>query len=253
MLLKLLATNYNEPMLINIAIVEDERADIEKIEDFLHHFSRENNVKFNIIVFNDGSNFIKEFTIDKFHLVLMDIEMPLLDGISASKKLREIDKDVVLIFITNLAQYAIKGYEVDALDFAIKPLSYHDFVLKLKKGLRHIKKEKFLYLKDADKTIINISINDVTYIEVDRHYLIIHLIDNTSIRNRGSMKEMNNELKNFGFSLSNSGYLVNLKYVERIDCDSVIVASNRLLISRRKRNLLIKAFNNYIIGETNND
>ncbi|MDD4532145.1 MAG: LytTR family DNA-binding domain-containing protein [Bacilli bacterium] len=239
-------------MEINIAIVEDENDEIIKLKSFLEKFSNENSISFAINVYSDGQKFIQNFKNDQYHIILMDIELPGLDGFNASKKLREIDKDVVLIFITNLAQYAIKGYEVDALDFALKPLNYNDFELKLKKGMRHIKREKYLYLKGTDNAIINISVNDIVFIETDHHYLIIHLADESTIRTRKSMKEMTSELKNYSFSLSNSGYLVNLRYVERIDNDSVLVGSHQLLISRRKRNDLIRDFNNYLIGETRN-
>ena len=65
----------------------------------------------------------------------MDIEMPDLDGLAASQKLREIDRSVILIFITNLAQFAVRGYEVDALDFVVKPVTYYVLALKLKRAI----------------------------------------------------------------------------------------------------------------------
>ena len=61
--------------------------------------------------------------------------MPYIDGMKTSRKLREVDQNVALIFITNLMQYAIKGYEVNALDFMLKPVKYYDFEMKMNKAI----------------------------------------------------------------------------------------------------------------------
>lgn len=66
----------------------------------------------------------------------MDIAMPQMNGLETAKRLRAVDKNVCLIFITTLAQYAIKGYEVDALDFLIKPVRFDLFSIKLEKQLK---------------------------------------------------------------------------------------------------------------------
>ena len=60
----------------------------------------------------------------QFDIILMDIEMRFMDGMSAAEEIRQMDKDVVIIFITNMPQYAIRGYAVEALDYMLKPVSY---------------------------------------------------------------------------------------------------------------------------------
>ena len=69
----------------------------------------------------------------------MDIEMPHLNGMEAAQKIRELDKEVVIVFITNMAQYAIKGYEVDALDFILKPLNYYTFSMRFTRAVGRVK------------------------------------------------------------------------------------------------------------------
>ena len=66
-----------------------------------------------------------------FDIIFLDIEMPTLGGMPTAERIRQVDPDVVLVFVTNMAQYAIRGYEVDALDFVLKPVSYYQFSTKL--------------------------------------------------------------------------------------------------------------------------
>lgn len=74
----------------------------------------------------------------------MDIELGTnhLNGMEVSKKLREIDNDVLLIFVTNMAQFAIEGYSVDALDFVVKPILYEPFKMKMEKTFKVLLQEK---------------------------------------------------------------------------------------------------------------
>ena len=123
---------------IKVAIVEDEATVQELLKGYFTEFQKTSEETFSLSVFNNGEAFLDKFK-PVYDMVLMDIEMPGINGMETAERLRKIDKNVVLIFVTNLAQYALKGYEVDAIDFAVKPLSFEDFALKIKKGLRYIK------------------------------------------------------------------------------------------------------------------
>ena len=72
----------------------------------------------------------------------MDVEMKFMDGMSAAEEIRKIDTEVVIIFITNMAQYAIRGYAVDALDYVLKPVSYFAFSQRLNRAISRMKKRE---------------------------------------------------------------------------------------------------------------
>lgn len=158
------------------------------------------------------------------------------------------DSRVVLIFITNMAQYAINGYEVEAIDFVIKPVSYFDFALKIKKAMRYIARnqDKKLTL-NTQEGIVHLYVSDICYIEVIRHYLIYHTI-NGDYTVRGVMKEIEENLKNYHFVRSNHCYLVNLKYVESVNGNILKVSGYDLQISRNKKSEFLMKFTRYVGG-----
>lgn len=139
--------------MIKIAVVEDELEMSNILVKFINKFFEENELYVKATVFNNALKFLDAYNFN-FDLVFMDINMPSLDGINASKKLREIDSEVMLIFVTSLAQYAIKGYEVNAFDFIVKPISYYNFALKLTRAIDNLSKDDTKIIVINSKTSI---------------------------------------------------------------------------------------------------
>ena len=94
----------------------------------------ENGVSIELNIFTDGKQIVFDYE-PVYDIILMDIEMPGLDGMSAAEKIRETDRDVIIIFITNMAQYAIKGYQVRARSYILKPVNYYSFEMELKEAI----------------------------------------------------------------------------------------------------------------------
>ena len=105
------------------------------LQDYILRYSEEKQEPLAVECFENGLNFISDYKAS-CDIALMDIEMPHMNGLDTARKLREFDSQIPLIFITNMAQYAINGYEVQALDFMVKPIEYFNFSLKLDKAIR---------------------------------------------------------------------------------------------------------------------
>lgn len=232
---------------MKLAVVDDEKRATDLLCSYIKRFEEESRMDISVIVFHNPSDFLSGYSMD-YDLVLMDIEMPGLNGIETAKELRRMDGSVVLMFITNMPQYAINGYEVEAVDFVIKPISYADFVLKIQKALRYISRNQDRKLTLATTAgAVKLNVSDIYYIEVIRHYLVYHTVSG-SYTARGVMKETQGALLEYHFVRSNHCYLVNLKYVESVSGNTVKVAGDELLISRNKKTEFWMEFTRYVGG-----
>ena len=225
---------------MRVAIAEDDEASCKLLQAYLKTYSEKTGVVFEIDCFPDGMKLVNAYK-PVYDLLLLDIEMPLLDGMSAARRIRKLDQNVFIIFITNMAKYAINGYEVNALDYVLKPVNYFAFSMKLDKVAMAVQRqEKKNLMVDTEEGIMKIPEMDITYIEVINHRLLIHTLEQT-YRAKGSLSEIEHSLSEYHFVRCNKGYLVNLRHINLIKTDTVVVAGEELIISRRKRNEFMQA------------
>ena len=234
--------------MIRIAIVEDNARDLEQLQSFLAQYRQEHGEGFHVSAFRDPAKFLAEYRSD-YDLVFMDIELSPFNGIEVSRRLREMDSVVTLVFITNMEQFAIHGYEVDALDFVVKPINYYRFSSMMAKALRHIarRSEKELVVRSASR-ITRLRISQIYYVEVRDHLLIFHGSQG-DLDAWGKLSDVEQELEGYDFVRCSSSYLVNLRHVVGVDGDAVVVAGDRLPISQRRRKAFYNSVTAYLSGK----
>lgn len=125
--------------MIRVAIVEDEASYMKQFQKYLAQYAKESGEEFDIVTFTDGDEIAGGYK-SVYDIILMDVQMRFMDGMSAAEEIRKVDPEVVIIFITNMSQYAIRGYAVDALDYVLKPVSYFAFSQRLDRAIARMKK-----------------------------------------------------------------------------------------------------------------
>lgn len=231
--------------MVRIALVEDDAAYRRELMEYLKKYEQESSEKFQIITFGDGDEIVEGYKA-VYDIILMDIEMTFMDGMTAAERIRELDSEVVIIFITNMSQYVMKGYTVDALDYVLKPVSYYAFSQRIDRALARMKRRagKFVNLS-VRGGFRKLDASKITYIEVRNHDLVYHT-QGEDFSAKGSLSEVEEELKNHHFFRCNKCYLVNLEYVDTVQNNDVLVGGVWIQVSRPKRKALMDALNDYM-------
>lgn len=228
--------------MIRVAIVEDEINNAQWLQKCLMRYGTEHAMSFQVRHFSDGQEFYLQYKSD-FDIIFFDVCMPKMDGFEAARKIRNIDSVTVILFLTNMAQYAIKGYEVDALDYLVKPLQYEILCLKLDKALRALgrQQKKTMMIANRDK-VQRVETARIHFVETFDHELRYHTEDGIfSQTGNTSLRELEQELADVSFVSCNRCYLVNLQYVDRIEGEHVWVSGQQLKISRSRKKEFMQA------------
>ena len=209
--------------MIKIAIVEDEAMYAKQLEEFLHQYEKENGEAFDITIYSDGDQIVNKYQ-SQYDIILME---------------------VVIIFITNMAQYAIRGYAVDALDYVLKPVSYFAFSQRLSRAIGRMKKrETKMIMVSMKGGTVRINIANIYYIESQGHTLILHTILG-DYETTGTMKEMEEKLADMNFCRGNKGYLINLAHVDGITDGCAMVKGEQLVLSRARKKEFMEELTKY--------
>lgn len=231
----------------HIAIVEDEESFARQLQAYLKQYEEENDIRFKISVFFDGAEILENYQ-PLYDIILLDIEMPKVNGMKAAEEIRAQDADVTLMFITNMANYAIRGYEVGALDFVMKPINYYTFSMRMTRVLKRTKQkalqEILLTLSDGVKKL---NVQQIYYVEVQNRMLYYHTDEGVFVM-RGTMQSVEEMLSSYAFAKCNHWYIVNLKHVSEVRKMTAVVAGHELEISRRNRAAFLKALTDYVGG-----
>lgn len=128
-------------MKLKVCIVEDEEKASYELISLLNRYQKEKEIEIETFKYSLPIQFLEEYK-GGYDILFFDIEMPQMDGMKLAEKLRNIDKDTTLIFVTNLSQYAIRGYDYQAYSFIVKPVKYELLETKLDLLIPVLKRKK---------------------------------------------------------------------------------------------------------------
>ncbi|MCR4731524.1 MAG: LytTR family DNA-binding domain-containing protein [Saccharofermentans sp.] len=230
---------------MRIAICDDEERYRIELKTILNKLLI--NTDLNIDTFDDGNILADAFAASPYDLVFLDIEMPALDGITLAKKIRSRSENVFIVFLTSHIEYALEGYEVNALRYLTKPVD----IEKLKEVIRYVQEKqgssRQIIIKEDGEEIL-IDINDVIYMEsMNQNVRIVtaggeHVI-------RYNISDFEDQLKNDGFFRIHRGYLISLSKVRKLSGNDVILDGGETLpVSRSNVKPLKEALYTYVEG-----
>ena len=230
---------------MRIAICDDEEIYRIELKSCLNKLLIDTD--YDINTFSDGRILLNRFEECPFDIVFLDIEMPEIDGITLARKLRAASDSVFIVFLTSHIEYALEGYEVNALRYLTKPADPN----KVKEIIRYVQDKQNnahqIIIKSEGEDIL-IDINNIIYMEsMDKNVRIV--TSKEEYITRYNLSDYEEQLKNFGFFRIHRGYLISLNKVKRIVKNDVVMDNEITLpISRNNVKTLKDTLYAYVEG-----
>lgn len=230
---------------VKVGVVDDSRESREQLRTFIAQFARENGESIETVTADDGIHFVSDYQGD-CDVLFLDIEMPMMDGITTAKRIREVDTTVSIVFLTNFSQYAINGYEVNAIDYVMKPITYFVFCQKLKKALAFSRRNQTgEIVVRGEQSVVRLPFSQICFIESERNYIVYHTML-SSYRERSTMRALLPRFEKASFALCNPGVLVNLAHVRKVVGSNVFVDGGQLQLSRSRKKEFMEKYIDYL-------
>ncbi len=200
-------------MNVKICICDDSSEERASLNALVQEWSQQSGADVSVSEFPDAEAFLFEYEDLKPDVVLLDIEMPGMNGVELAKRLREGNKLIQIIFITGFSEYIAEGYEVAALHYLLKPVSREKLFSTLNRALEKQESDgRKIVLENSVETVL-LPINEIRYIEVNKNYITVYAEGSYTVKR--TLKEIETELDERFLRVGRS-YIVNMLFISRV-------------------------------------
>lgn len=231
---------------MRIAVCDDEQKFRDDIRDHIDKLYSSLDVI--VDAYEDGRRLLDRFRESPYDIVFLDIEMPLMDGITVAKSLRSLSRDVYIVFLTGHVEYAVEGYEVNALRYLTKPVKED----KLLEVLRYVDERKLeqgsvRIRTDGEDLILDVS--RIICLEAQNQYINICTADGDYLV-RYNISDFEEELKRYNFFRVHRSYIVALSKVRKVGKAECTLDGDRVIpVSRPNMKTFKEALQRYLEKE----
>lgn len=232
---------------MNIAFCDDEQSQLNITEAYTNEWAQENNIKVNIKKFRSAEAFLFEWSsLENFNMLFLDIQMGGMSGIELAKQIRQIDDQIIIVFITGIKDYVFEGYDVKALRYLIKPIKKEAYKACLDEAFEEIqKRNREMLLIPLEGQLRKVAYQDIYYFEVFSHYMEVHTKYGL-FKYKKKIGELESELPSTQFIRCHRSCIVNLLYISSIEKKLLKLDNEDVLpVSSDRRKLLHDSFVKY--------
>lgn len=214
-------------MAYRVAIIDDSRTDAEFAQELLLRWARERGLAVRAEVFSSAERFLFRYEEDKtFDILLLDVEMDRMDGVTLAKRVRADNEAVQIVFITGYSDYIAEGYEVSALHYLMKPVQSGKLFAVLDRALEKRRQSERCLNLTLSGEMIRIPLHDLRYLEVRQNYVTLHARQDYTVKR--TLSDFAQELDARFFRVSRS-MIVNLSHIRRVTKSEVFLADGTAL------------------------
>lgn len=207
-----------------IIICDDVDSDSAYLRSLVTNWAASRNVQAEITAYTSAEAFLFAYADDKScDILLLDIEMGDLNGVELARKIRKSDKEVQIIFVTGFSDYIADGYDVEALQYLMKPVSQEKLFISLDRAVEKLKKNSAVLLLELPDGMVRIPLYEIRYLEVRANYVTVHTDAAVSVKS--TLAALEEKLDDSFFRVGRS-FIVNLRYIRKVTKSEVFLDGN---------------------------
>lgn len=235
---------------VTIGLCDDNKRELLLAEKAVSAYFSARGRSVEIHKFDKSSEFLDSLPTTSYAIALLDICMPGLTGIDVAREIRKSGTECSVIFLTTSREYAVEAFEVDAVQYLIKPYTQKSFDEALDKAFRDIDKPERFIVKKIDGVMRRISVDKIVLVESDKHYVEIVTADGKECRIRATIEELFADLQPFrNFAQPHKSYLVNMQYVKSVSPDGIVAGGRIVPVSRGKYAAFKTEYVDFVFGK----
>ena len=232
---------------MKIGIVENEQKDADSLSSLLNEYQKSTGASFDIFLFKNAFDFLDKK--ERFDMHCLDIMMPGIDGMSLANRIREFDESVIIVFVTNMSAYAIKGYEVNAFDYIVKPIAKTHLFKSLDRIIKIFSsKNNHTITIKSNNQLNKIDINNIYYIKIESHFMT-YVTAKSNYDTWGSLSSELSKLPDSNLIRINANQVANVTHIIKVGAKEVVLDNGESLkLSRNYASDAKKSIINYFKG-----
>ena len=220
--------------MLHISICDDERIAVEKMQRIVENVLEQEHLLVKLETFENGEEFLKQYVIRDDELVILDLDMPVKNGIDVLQELEKIQRNEVVILVTAYDNLALKTFSYGPFQIVRKEQMEED----LPKAIG-----RFLNIRKRNQEELEFRIKDIVYFEKYKHQVYVHLADQTVLTVRENMQDFEKELAGKGFVRTHAAYIVALRYCRKFEKNDIVLEGDvKVPVSRERRQMAKEQF-----------
>ena len=214
-------------MAYRVAIVDDRETDAQFVRDLLIDWSENRQLGIQAQTFSSAESFLFRYAEDKdWDILLLDIEMGSMDGVTMAKRVRRDNEAVQIVFITGYSDCISEGYEVAALHYLMKPVSREKLLTVLDRAIEKCRQQERCLILESAGELVRIPFYEIRYLDVRQNYVTVHAKDDHTVKR--TLGDLEKELDNRFFRVGRS-MIVNLSFIQRVTKTEVRLSDGTVL------------------------
>ena len=229
--------------MLHISICDDERIAVEKMQRIVENVLEQEHLLVKLETFENGEEFLKQYVIRDDELVILDLDMPVKNGIDVLQELEKIQRNEVVILVTAYDNLALNTISYGPFQIVRKEQMEEDLPKAIGRFL-NIRKRNQEELEFRIKgELIHVKLEDIVYFEKYKHQVYVHLADQTVLTVRENMQDFEKELAGKGFVRTHAAYIVALRYCRKFEKNDIVLEGDvKVPVSRERRQMAKEQF-----------